>query len=113
MYFISLPNSTQTITKTEKRVSHTVTQEERYLSSAGEESHSTTITTEVKPKRVSSSIEQYASSVSTDIPAQFQPVDLTISVPVPPIFVQTLKNIQVMEGTKVTFEGIVQGKLIV
>ncbi|XP_012936768.1 uncharacterized protein LOC101859779, partial [Aplysia californica] len=99
---------TQTVTRTEKRVSHTFTQEERYVSS-GTESHSETITTEVRPKRAKL-YDRYASTVTTEIPPTFQPIDLTFEVPVPPNFVQTLKNIQALEGVRVTFEGFVTGK---
>lgn len=54
--------------------------------------------------------EHYATTLKTDLPPKFQPVDLTIAVPVPPKFLKALKNITAMEGTRVTFEGIVTGK---
>lgn len=40
----------------------------------------------------------------------FKKVDLTVEMPVPPQFVQPLKNLSAEEGTKVTFEGTVTGK---
>lgn len=103
--------STQTVTKTEKRVSHTYMSEDRYFSSGGESHHSTTFTTEVKPKKRATLSQRYATTVTTDIPPKFQPVDLTIEVPIPPNFIQPLRSIQAVEGTRVTFEGIVTGKL--
>lgn len=39
-------------------------------------------------------------------------MDLTIAVPVPPKFAQALKNIQAMEGSKVTFDGVVTGEVL-
>lgn len=40
----------------------------------------------------------------------FAPVDLTISVPVPPEFVRPLKDMAAVEGTRVVMEGLVQGR---
>ena len=99
------------MTTTEKRVSRTFTSEDEYMS--GRESHSETVVTEVKPKKKAKMMaEKYSTSVTTDIPPKFQPVDLTIEVPVPPKFVQALKTITAMEGTRVTFEGVVTGKIL-
>lgn len=97
------------MTTTEKRVSRTFTSEDEYMS--GRESHSETVVTEVKPKKKAKMMtEKYSSTVTADLPPKFQPVDLTIEVPVPPKFVQALKTITAMEGTRVTFEGVVTGK---
>lgn len=78
------------------------------------EQHATTITTQVPSKfeviPPIGSREHYATTITTDLPQKYQPVDLTISVPVPPKFLQALRNITEMEGTKVTFEGIVTGE---
>ena len=103
------------MTRTEKRVSKTFTEDARIVSS-GTESHSETITTEIRPKVQAQQIqakmiERYATTVMKDIKPQFQPIDLTFEVPVPPNFVQTLKNIQASEGVRVTFEGFVQGMI--
>ena len=43
------------------------------------------------------------------VPA-YQPVDVTIELPVPPEFVEPLRDIAAQEGTRVTFEGCVRGK---
>ena len=40
----------------------------------------------------------------------YQQVDLTMSVPVPPKFIESLRNLAAEEGTKVTLEGIVDGE---
>jgi len=40
----------------------------------------------------------------------YQPVDVTIELPVPPEFVEPLRDIAAQEGTRVTFEGCVRGK---
>lgn len=105
MYFCRV----HTVTTTEKRVSRTFTSEDEYMS--GRESHSETVVTEVKPKKKAKMMtEKYSSSVTADLPPKFQPVDLTIEVPVPPKFVQALKSITAMEGTRVTFEGVVTGE---
>ena len=78
---------------------------------SGRESHSETVLTEVKPKKKAKMVrEKYSTSLTADLPPTFQPVDLTIEVPVPPKFVQALKSITAMEGTRVTFEGVVTGK---
>ena len=39
-----------------------------------------------------------------------QKVDFTVEMPVPPQFVEPLKNLAAVEGTKVTLEGMVKGK---
>lgn len=111
-FAFSIPhlNSTQTVTKTERTVSRIFTSEERYLSSGGESHHSTTYTTEVKPKKRAKLSQRYATTVTTDIPPVFQPVDLTIEVPIPPNFIQPLRSIQAVEGTRVTFEGVATGE---
>jgi hypothetical protein len=40
----------------------------------------------------------------------FKKVDLTVEMPVPPQFVDQLRNLAAEEGTRVTFEGTVTGK---
>ena len=40
----------------------------------------------------------------------YQPVDVTIELPVPPEFLEPLKSLAAEEGTRVTFEGCVRGK---
>ena len=110
-------SSTETLTTTETRISRRSITEIRsegqsYLPSS--EEHSTTLVTDVRPKyeimpEVRSQ-EHYATTISTDLQPKFQPVDLTISVPIPPKFLKALKNVTTMEGTKVTFEGVVTGK---
>jgi len=40
----------------------------------------------------------------------YQPVDVTIELPVPPEFVEPLRDIAAQEGTRVTFDGCVRGK---
>lgn len=39
----------------------------------------------------------------------FQPVEMTIELPVPPQFIEPLRNLAAEEGTRVTFEGYVRG----
>jgi hypothetical protein len=76
------------------------------------EEHSTTIVTDVQPKFGIQEIkaqERYATTITTDMSPKYQPVDLTISVPIPPKFLQALKSVTTMEGTRVTFEGVVTG----
>ena len=43
-------------------------------------------------------------------PPTFQQVDVQMELPVPPQFIQPLRNLAAQEGTRVTFEGIVKGK---
>lgn len=77
------------------------------------EQHATTIITDVKPQYEVPQLtaqEHFATTITADLQPKYQPVDLTIAVPVPPKFVQMLKNIQAMEGSKVTFEGVVTGE---
>lgn len=40
----------------------------------------------------------------------FQPVDFTIEIPIPPEFVEPLRNLSAKEGTRATLEGCVRGK---
>lgn len=80
------------------------------------EEHSTTLVTDVKPRydvQEIKSQEHFATTITTDMQPKYQPVDLTISVPIPPKFLQALKNVTTMEGTKVTFEGVVTGTLFI
>ena len=42
--------------------------------------------------------------------SKFQQVDLTMELPVPPQFIESLKNVAAEEGTRVTFSGCVDGK---
>ena len=77
-------------------------------SQSGTESHTETIISEIRPKQIKLQ-ERYATTVTTDIKPQFQPIDLTFEVPIPPQFLTTLKNIQSQEGVRVTFEGFIQG----
>lgn len=84
-------------------------EQQAYIPSS--EQHATTIITDVKPQVPQlTAQEHYATTITTDLQPKYQPVDLTISVPVPPKFAQALKNIQAMEGSKVTFDGVVTGK---
>ncbi|KAK3083136.1 hypothetical protein FSP39_014900 [Pinctada imbricata] len=106
---------TETFTSTETRLSRMVTtsqqQQSTYVPST--EKHSTMIITDISDQQELPAIEgteHYATTLKTDLPPKFQPVDLTIAVPVPPKFLKALKNITAMEGTRVTFEGIVTGK---
>ncbi|VDI56857.1 titin [Mytilus galloprovincialis] len=108
-------SKTETVSSHETRISRFIetqeTQQPTYIPSS--EQHSTTITTDVTPQydiRPIETRETHATTLKTDVKPRFQPVDLTIAVPVPPKFVQALKNIETMEGTRVTFEGVVSGK---
>lgn len=107
--------STRTVTQSETRLSRIIAdmQEKNY---AEMERHSTTITTQVPPKfevkgPAVATQDRFATSITTDVPPQYQQVDLTIEVPIPPKFLQALKNITALEGTKVTFDGVVTGKI--
>ena len=40
---------------------------------------------------------------------QYKPVEMTMELPVPPKFIEPLRNIAAAEGTKCTFEGVVDG----
>ncbi|XP_060064415.1 titin-like, partial [Ylistrum balloti] len=100
-------------TTTETHVKHIFesTQRDTYIPSY--ESHSTTILTDVsdaEPVPMIGATEHYATTLKTDVPPTFKPVDLTIAVPIPPKFLQPLKNITAAEGSKVVFEGVVSGK---
>lgn len=107
-------SSTETLTTTETRISRrsvTEVQGKTYIPSM--EDYSTTIVTDVQPKYDIHEIkaqEHFATTITTDMQPKYQPVDLTISVPIPPKFLQALKNVTTMEGTRVTFEGVVTGK---
>ena len=96
---------TRTVTQTETRLSRMITdmQEENVAR------HATTITTEVRGQQVQP-YEQFSTTLTTDMAPQYQPVDLTIEVPIPPKFLQALKKVTAMEGTRVVFEGVVTGK---
>ena len=109
-------SSTETLTTTETVHSFTVQSEKerpQYIPSL--EQHSTTLVTEVPSKYdvmpEMKAHEHYATTITTDLQPKYQPVDLTISVPIPPKFLEALKTITALEGTKVTFEGVVTGKL--
>ena len=52
----------------------------------------------------------YQTQLKQPVTPQFQPVDVTIQLPVPPKFIEKLKNIAAQEGTRVTFQGCVKGK---
>jgi hypothetical protein len=45
-----------------------------------------------------------------DLTPKFKQIDVTIAVPVPPKFIEPLKNIAAEEGTRVIFEGVVTGR---
>ena len=108
-------SSTETLTTTETRISRRSITEVRsegktYIPSM--EDYSTTLVTDVQPKYDIPEIkaqEHFATTITTDMQPKYQPVDLTISVPIPPKFLQALKNVTTMEGTRVTFEGVVTG----
>ena len=105
---------TETVSSTETRISRVIeTRQAQPTYIPSSEQHSTTIITDVTPQYDIKPIEAretHATTLKTDLKPQFQPVDLTISIPVPPKFVQALKNIETMEGTRVTFEGVVTGR---
>ena len=102
------------MSSTETRISRVIeTRQTQPTYIPSSEQHSTTIITDVTPQYDIKPIEMretHATTLKTDLKPQFQPVDLTISIPVPPKFVQALKNIETMEGTRVTFEGVVTGR---
>jgi hypothetical protein len=52
----------------------------------------------------------FREQIVVEKPQVFQPVDVTIEIPVPPEFIQPLKNLSAQEGTRVTFEGCVGGR---
>jgi len=52
----------------------------------------------------------FREQIVVEKPAVYQPVDVTIEIPVPPEFMQPLKNLAAEEGTRVTFEGVVGGR---
>ena len=52
----------------------------------------------------------YQTQLKQPVTPQFQPVDVTIQLPVAPIFIEKLKNIAAQEGTRVTFQAGVKGK---
>lgn len=41
-----------------------------------------------------------------------RPVEVAVELPIPPKFLEPLKNMSVTEGSRVTLEGVVQGKLL-
>lgn len=100
------------MTETRRSVTYRSDDERQYIPSL--EQHSTTLVTQVPPKfdvmPEMKAHEHYATTITTDLHPKYQPVDLTISVPIPPKFLQALKTITALEGTKVTFEGVVTGK---
>lgn len=105
------------MTREETKISRTVKRTQDQAWSSDDALHSTTITTDIPPKfqiigGPQPLHERYATEFTRDIPTQFQQVDLTIEVPIPPKFLQALKSITAMEGTKVTFEGVVTGESI-
>lgn len=106
---------TETVTSMETRMSRTILTAQReqpaYIPTS--EQHATTIITDVKPQVPQiTAQEHFATTITTDLQPKYQPVDLTIAVPVPPKFAQALKNIQAMEGSKVTFDGVVKGEVL-
>ena len=113
-YSKSYSSTEETFTKMETRRSITYqSDQERPQYIPSREKHSTTLVTEV-PSRYDEmpemkAHEHYATTITTDLQPKYQPVDLTISVPIPPKFLQALKTITALEGTKVTFEGVVTG----
>jgi len=109
-------SSTETLTTMETRISRRSITEVRsqgpaYIPSS--EEHSETIVTDIRPRYEAlpeiQASEKYSTTITTEMQPKYQPVDLTISVPIPPKFLQALKNVTTMEGTKVTFEGVVTG----
>eukprot|EP00106_Octopus_bimaculoides_P016754 XP_014784196.1 PREDICTED: titin-like isoform X3 [Octopus bimaculoides] len=105
---------TRTVTQSETRLSRIIADMQE-KSMSGMEHHSTTITTQVPPKfevmgAPVATHDRFATSITTDLAPQYQQVDLRIEVPIPPKFLQALKNITALEGTKVTFDGVVTGK---
>ncbi|XP_074662091.1 titin-like isoform X2 [Tubulanus polymorphus] len=52
----------------------------------------------------------YTTEFSKQIEPRFQQVDVTIAVPVPPKFIEPLKNIAAEEGSRVVFDGVISGK---
>lgn len=100
------------MTQTETRLERMITEMQDQTYAPGTEHFATTITTGVEQQmpRVPSH-EHFATTITTDLPQKYQPVDLTIEVPVPPKFLQALKTITAMEGTRVIFEGVVTGEI--
>ncbi|CAL8088030.1 unnamed protein product [Calicophoron daubneyi] len=54
--------------------------------------------------------ERFLSLLNQEILLEYQPIDLTIEVPIPPQFVKPLSSIMAAEGTRVVLDGIVTGK---
>ncbi|XP_046554795.1 uncharacterized protein LOC124264120 [Haliotis rubra] len=104
---------TRTVTQTETRLERMISEMQDQPYAPSTERFATTITTGVEQQQMIPSMpshEHFATTITTDLPQKYQPVDLTIEVPVPPKFLQALKTITAMEGTRVIFEGVVTGK---
>ncbi|VDN11237.1 unnamed protein product [Dibothriocephalus latus] len=54
--------------------------------------------------------ERFESSLTTEMPEQYLPVDMIVVMPVPPHFTKQLQDIVVEEGSRVVLEGSVEGK---
>ncbi|XP_013393635.1 titin [Lingula anatina] len=54
--------------------------------------------------------ETYQSTMEQQLKPKFQPIDMTIAIPVAPKFIEPIKSIAAREGTQVTFQGCVTGK---
>jgi len=52
----------------------------------------------------------FREQIVVEKPAIYQPVDVVIQIPVPPEFIEPLRNLAAAEGTRVTFEGCVGGR---
>lgn len=64
----------------------------------------------LSPKHFSPVVGSPRGPSPRDLGKEYQQVDLTMEVPVPPKFLKELKNIVAMEGTRVRFEATVEGK---
>ncbi|CAH1789041.1 unnamed protein product, partial [Owenia fusiformis] len=54
--------------------------------------------------------ETITKQVTRPVSAPFQPIDLTVALPIPPKFIEPLRSIVAKEGTRVSLEGCVDGK---
>lgn len=73
--------------------------------------HTTTIITDVKPQIPQLTTQKhYTTTITTNLQPKYQPINLTISIPIPPKFTQTLKNIQTIKKSKITFNKIITNK---